>query len=133
MALKHHKLSVFAKQLTQLSLQDGRVSIERVDAVLQTLRQKPPRHFRALLKLYRRNLEREIRHSQVRVEYAGEITPTALNDIQQAFSHTFGRDLELVAEPRPALLAGVRVRVGDHVFDRSAQARLETLSACFEH
>lgn len=133
MALKLNKTIEFAKHLTRLSLEDGRVSAERVDAVLQCLRQKPPRQFRSLLKSYRRFLEREIRHSQVRVEYAGEPAAASLNAIQQAFSRHFGRDLELVAVARPDLLAGLRVRVGDHVFDRSAKARLETLADRFVH
>ena len=117
-----------ARKLTVLSLEDGSVSVERVAAILQSIRSRPRHQLRPLLKIYLNYIRREIRKSQAIVEYAGPLTEERLNDLERAFSDRYGRVIETVTEENPELIAGVRVTVGDDVWDASIKGRLERLA-----
>ena len=46
------RLVQYAKKLVQISIEDGRVSDERVKAIMATFASRPPRRFKTILKLY---------------------------------------------------------------------------------
>lgn len=118
----------FARRLVALSVVDGQVDGERVAAVLQTLSLRPPLQLRRLLKLYHRGLSRALRQSTAEVETAGELDSSILKDLERIFSERYGRRITAVSRQRPELIAGVRVRVGDDVYDSSVAGRLAALS-----
>ena len=63
LAGKNHK--DYAKKLVSLSLDEaGRISDERVNAILQVLKEKPPRHLKLILKIYLYYIKQEIRRSE---------------------------------------------------------------------
>lgn len=118
----------FAKQLVKLSLDgDGQPDAERVAAVLETLRQDPPRRSKALLKSYAYYLDIEVRRGQARVEYAGPLAEKVLAEVEAHFTKAYGRKVVATAQENPALIAGLRVTVGDDVYDDSIAARLTQL------
>ncbi|KAF1048935.1 F0F1 ATP synthase subunit delta [Xylophilus sp.] len=53
----------------------------------------------------------------------------ALADLKASLEKRFGRTLNVTVRPDDALIAGVRVVVGDEVLDTSVKARLEQLQA----
>ncbi len=119
----------FARKLVALSVVDGQLSQERVAAVLESLSTRPPRPLRRLLKLYRRGLFLELRRSQAVVEHAGELNSAVFADLERTFSEQYGRRITVESRSRPDLIAGIRVRVGDDVYDSSISGRLAALSA----
>ncbi len=122
-------LKGFARSLVQLSLEDdGQVSDERVNAVLNSLKAKPRRGLKTLLKLFLYYLKREIRHSQAIVEYSGKLAPVTLARIEKNLSESYGRKITAVARENPSLVAGLRISVADDVLDASVAGRLENLS-----
>lgn len=120
-----------AKKLLALSQGgDGRLQAERVSAVLQVLRTKPPRHHRLLLREYEKQVERALRSEQAVVEFAGpEPSAEELQQVANALSQKTGRAVTPLARRNDALLAGLRVRLGDNVYDASAAGRLARLGA----
>jgi F-type H+-transporting ATPase subunit delta len=125
MAKDHHE---FVHRLLALSLDSGVVSPERVGAVLEALRQNPPRHHRQTLKLYARLIRREIARTTLSATYAGQVSPAALEALRKHFSNYYDRPLQLVAQSNPALIAGVRAQIGDDVWDMTASGRLAALA-----
>ncbi len=118
----------FAKKLVAIALDEsGRVSAERVGDILEALRQDPPRQHRAVLKQFLVYLRRELAKSQARVEYAGDITETALKEIEENLSKHYDRKVDVVTWENPDLIAGFRVSIGDDVYDSSIAGRLHSL------
>ena len=122
-------LKNLAKKLVQLSIEEGQISANRVEAVLKVIKSKYPRQQAALLKHYSLFVRREIRHRQARVEYAGKLEASTVKQLQQHLSSHYNRPLTLTTHENPALIAGLRITVGDDVYDSTAAHRLKALSS----
>lgn len=118
-----------ARQLFKLSLVDGRISAERVTGVLGYLEKISPAHPLAVLKAYHRLVAVELAKSQALVEHAGKVSDTVLQSIAAAMTKKYGRPIAASARANPALLAGLRVRVGDDVYESSVAGHLDALAA----
>jgi hypothetical protein len=120
----------FTKRLARLSLgEDGQIDPARAEAVLGSLRAHPVRLQRALLKAYLRYLEIEDQRGRLLYEYAGIISPAELESLHERFNKKYGRALRLELKNDADLLAGLRVSIGDDVFEYSASNRLANLQA----
>ena len=121
--------TVFARQLFLLSLAEGQVSAERVAAVLAHLTEHPPRQPLAVLRCYHRLIAGQLARNRALVEHGGPIDAGALRVIEAAFTRKYQRPVAATARPNPELIAGLRVRVGDDVYEASVAGQLATLSA----
>ena len=129
MASAQKQTHQLAKQLLQLSLVNGEVSAEQVAGVLAYLDKHRPPHTLAVLKTYQRLIAAQIARGQAVVEHAGPVTPTLLPNIAASMMKRFGRRITSVARRNDALLAGLRVRVGDDVYESSIAGQLAGLAA----
>jgi F-type H+-transporting ATPase subunit delta len=123
------KIAAFARQLFKLSLENGKVSAERVSGVLAWVEKTRPASAIALLRAYKRLIETEIDRSRAVIEFAGDVSPAIFQQIAASMSAHFGRDIEAVPVARPELIAGIRVRVGCDIFENSVVSQLATLSS----
>jgi len=121
------KLRPFIQRLVDLSTEGGVVRAEKVGEVLAALRQKPPRHHRQILRLYARAVERRQRQTTMRVEAAIEPSSATIATLHRQYSQRHQRQLDTEVTIRPELIAGLRVRVGDHVYEDSVISRLDQL------
>ncbi len=129
MASAKKQTQQLAKQFLQLSLVNGEVSAERVAGVLEYIEKHRPPHALAVLKDYHRRIAAEIARGQAVVEHAGPVTAALLPSIAAAMTQRYGRKITSVARRNDALLAGLRVRVGDDVFESSVAGQLAGLAA----
>jgi F-type H+-transporting ATPase subunit delta len=120
---------ILARRLFKLSLADGAVSAERVGGVLAYVERHRPPHPAMVLKAYQRLIAAEIARSRALVEHAGAVSDASLQAISSHFSEKYGRSVSAAAQPNPSLLAGLRIRVGDDVFESSISAQLAALAA----
>jgi len=119
---------LLAKQLFKLSLVNGSVSSEQVAGVLGWIEKHQPRHVTSLLKTYHRYISAEVAKSRAIVEHAGAVNDATLKSIEAAMTKRYGRTVTATAKAHPALLAGLRVRVGSDVYESSVAGQLATLS-----
>lgn len=122
------QIQQLARQLFQMSLADGRLSDERVGGVLAYIEKINRTDSLALLRSYRRLIAAEVARNQAVVEHAGAVSTQALQAIGSDLSRKYGRPISVVSRPDPALLAGLRVRVGDDVYESSVAGQLAQLS-----
>ncbi len=122
------KVRATAKLLVALSLENGQLSEARVRDVLVWFDQKPPTHAAAVLREYHRLVSREVARSRARIEYSGALAGGAVPSIVAELSKLYGRPVSALSVENPALVAGVRVTIGDDVFERSIAAQLESLA-----
>jgi F-type H+-transporting ATPase subunit delta len=118
-----------AKQLLNLSLQDGQISAERVQGVLAYVSAHPPRQPLAVLRRYQRLVAAQIARNQAVVQHAGAVDGSLLRGIESAFSQQYQRPITATARPEPSLIAGLRIRIGDDVYESSIASQLAALAA----
>ncbi len=123
------KIRAYVKQLVQLSLVDGRVSAGQVAGVLEYLEKNPPARPQAVLAAYHKLIAVELAKGEARVEHAGPVAADALSAIAAALGQRYGRPVTAVATPNPSLFAGLRVRIGDDVYESSVSSQLAALGS----
>lgn len=125
---RDRKTIQLAKKLLELSRDEaGTLSEPRVKEVLSGLREVKPRRYGAVLRTYLQLVRREIARHTARVSSPGALSEAALDKIESGFSSLYGRPVKAAVETDPTLIAGVRVRVGDDLYDASLAGRLKRL------
>jgi F-type H+-transporting ATPase subunit delta len=106
------------------SLDDGRVR-QVVDQVIRSQR----RGVLGILKQFQRlvRLDRE-RHS-ARVESAAPLPEALRTEVAAGVARTYGPAVETSFAENPALIGGVRIKVGSDVYDGSVRAKLDSIVA----
>lgn len=129
MAKKNQTLRKHAARLTELARgADGRIDAARVRAILAELpRAFPGAALRPLLESFYAAVARELRFSEVRIEFAGTLPAGTAEGLAEYFSKLYARPISPVPVPNPALLGGLRVQVGDDVYDASLAGTLARL------
>ena len=122
------KTKLLARQLFKLSLANGQVSADLVSGVLGWVNKHSPRHPIALLQLYQRLITTELAQSQAVVGHAGPLAAGVIAQIEQALTKKYRRPITATATPDATLLAGIRVRIGDDVYESSVANQLASLS-----
>jgi F-type H+-transporting ATPase subunit delta len=112
-----------------MSVVDGAVSADRVGGVLEYVEKHQTPNPVMVLKAYRRLIAAEIAKSIAVVEHAGAINDAMLAAIAAAMTRKYGRAVTAAARPSPALLAGLRVQVGDDIYESSVAGQLAALAA----
>lgn len=128
MATGKPQIQQLARQLFQLSLVDGRLSEEQVAGVLAYVEKHEPVNALAIVKEYRRLVAAEVAREVAIVEHAGPVEEASLSAIAGALSQRYKRHVTATARPNPGLLAGLRVRIGDDVFESSVSGQLAALA-----
>lgn len=122
------QIQQLARQLFKVSLVDGQLSAERVAGVLEYIEKHAPAQQLPVLQAYRRLVTAEVARSRAVIEHAGPVSDSVLLSIQAAMTQRYRRSIAAVRRPNPALLAGLRVRVGDDVFESSVSGQLASLN-----
>ncbi|HMD60387.1 MAG TPA: F0F1 ATP synthase subunit delta [Opitutaceae bacterium] len=117
-----------ARQLFRLSVVDGAVSAERVAGVLAYVEKHRPPNPVIVLKSYSRLVAAEMAKGEAVVEHAGAVNDGMLTAIASAMSRRYGRPVVATARPSADLLAGLRVRIGDDVYESSVAGQLAALA-----
>ena len=129
MASGKKQIQLLARQFFKLSVVDGALSADRVSGVLAYVEKHRPAHTIAVLKVYSRLVAAEVARGRAVVEHAGLVQDSVLATISAAMMKKYSRPITSVAKRNDALLAGLRVRVGDDVYESSVSGQLANLAA----
>lgn len=116
-----------SRELLRASFTDGQLDQGKVAALVQSLAEKKPRHYIAILENYKRLLRLEVEKRHARIESAVELTPEASGQIVGNLQRRYGQDLTTEFVVDPAVLGGLRIRVGSDVWDGTVRNRLARL------
>ena len=123
------QIQQLVRQLFKLSLVDGRISSEQVAGILGYVEKHHPVNAVTILTAYQRLIATEIAKGIAIVEHSGPVSPASLASIATALSNRYQRPVTTQTKANPALLAGIRVRIGDDLFESSVAGQLAALSA----
>ena len=129
MASGRKQVERLARELFKLSVVDGAISAEHVNGALAYIERHHPLHAAAVLRSYHRLIAAEFARSRAVVEHAGSISQATLDAIAAAMTNKYSRPVTAVAKKNDALLAGLRVRVGDDTYESSVAGQLAVLAA----
>lgn len=125
---RDQKIIKLAKKLVELSKDNGVVTESKVVEVLSGLQQVQHRHHLTVLKTFLNYLRREVALQTAVVSTPAGLSDDALAAIEAQFSRLYNRPVNAVTKQDTSLIAGVRVRVGDDVYDASVAGRLQRLA-----
>jgi len=102
-----------------------RLDEAKLRSVAARLVEAKPRDFPAILSALQRLTRLALERRQVTVESAVELDEASRQRVLAGLTKQYGTDLVAQYQVNPTLLGGLRIRVGNDVFDGSVKGRLE--------
>ncbi len=120
-----------ARRLFGLCQVGGRLDDDKLREVIARLTESKPRDFHAILVALQRLTRLELDRRKVTVESAVELDEATRQRVVAGLAKQYGPDLVADYQINPSLIGGLRIRVGNDVFDGSVQGRLDRLATAF--
>jgi F-type H+-transporting ATPase subunit delta len=120
-----------AKQLLLSCRANGLLEDAKVRQAVQQVISGKPRGYVAILSHFQRLVKLDLDRRAARVESAVTLTVAQQNAVTASLVRRYGSGLNLSFAQNPALLGGLRVKVGGDVYDDSVLARLNALHESF--
>jgi F-type H+-transporting ATPase subunit delta len=120
-----------ARRLYGLCQVNGELDDAKLRELVSKLITTQPRDYRAILAAIQRLTRLEMARREVLVESATELTTTESQRVSSDLAKDYGKKLNIRFITNPALLGGLRIKVGDNVLDGSVEGRLDRLSKAF--
>ena len=117
-----------ARRIFRLCSQNGQMNEEHLRLAITKLTTEKPRDYRAMLQALRRLIRAELAEKQVTVESAAVLDDVTADSLRTSLRQKYGEDLNFDFKTNPELLGGLRIRVGNDLFDGSVKARLQRLA-----
>ena len=116
-----------SRKMLQASFTDGQLDPGRISSLVDSLVTRKPRNYVDALKNYKRLLRLELEKRHATIETASEVDHAIRSEIEANLKSKYGNDLSSEFHVDPGLLGGMRIRVGNDVWDGSVRNRLERL------
>ena len=120
-----------AKQLFRSCLVNRVLDENRVRQVVSKVAAAKPRGYIAILSQFLRLVKLEVDRRTARVECSVPPPPELQADVRSKLGRLYGPGLDILFAQNPALIGGVRIKVGSDVYDGSIHARLNALQESF--
>lgn len=120
-----------AKELFRDCFVNGVMDDNRIRQVVSKVAELKPRGYIMILSHFQRLVKLEVERRTARVESAVALSPQLQSEVTDKLNRIYGQGLSISFAQNPALLGGLRIKVGSDVYDGSVQARLESLVESF--
>lgn len=117
-----------ARRIFRLCSENGQMNEAHLRIAINKLSTEKPRDYRGILQVLKRLIQTEVASKQVTVESAAALNPNTAEQLATSLRQKYGQDLVFDFKTTPELLGGLKVRVGNDVFDGSVKSRLERLA-----
>jgi F-type H+-transporting ATPase subunit delta len=109
----------------------GVLDENRVRQTVSAVIAQKPRGYVAILSHFQRLVKLDIERRTARVESAVAVSDALQQSVKANLAARYGQGLNVSFSVNPALIGGLRVKVGSDVYDGSVKARLAELEANF--
>jgi F-type H+-transporting ATPase subunit delta len=120
-----------ARRLYGLCQVNGQLDDNKLRDLVAKLIAAKPRDFQAILASIQRLTRLEQARRSVVVESATVLNDGERQKVVAGLAKDYGNKLTIEYKINPELLGGLRIKVGDDVFDGSVQGRIDRLSKAF--
>jgi F-type H+-transporting ATPase subunit delta len=121
------KIRKLSREMLRASFIDGQLDPARIASLVDSLIARRRRNYVDILKNYRRLLRLELDQRRARIETASDVESTISSELVANLKRKYGGDLTTEFVVNPQLLGGLRIRVGNDVWDGTVRGRLERL------
>jgi F-type H+-transporting ATPase subunit delta len=118
-----------SRELFRSSFTDSKLDQAKVRTIASKIAEAKPRHYVDILKDYQRLIRLEVEKRHAVIESAAELDEATRGQLEQTLRAKYGNDLTTEFKSTPALIGGLRVRIGSDVWDSSIRERLNRLEA----
>lgn len=119
------------KSLFTNCLVNGVLDENRVRQTVAAVIAQKPRGYVGILSHFQRLVKLDIERRTARVESAVQLSDSLAASVKANLAQRYGQGLNVSFAVAPALIAGLRVKVGSDVYDGSVKARLAELESGF--
>ena len=120
-----------AKQLFQSCQVDGVLDEARVRQAVALWIEKKPRGYFGTLQELQRLVKLDVNNRSARVESAVALSEAQQQEVRASLGRLKGADVEVEFAENADLIGGMRVKLGDDVYDGSVKTRLSRLAESF--
>ncbi len=120
-----------ARRIYRLCSPEGRLDEEKLRIAIGKIVEAKPRDYRGILHALHRLVRIDNESRQALIESATELDAASRTRIEKNLNEKYGGGLSFTYKTNPDLLGGVRIRVGNDVWDGSVQSRLTRLAEAF--
>jgi F-type H+-transporting ATPase subunit delta len=120
-----------ARKVSRLMLRNsftsGKLDEGKISQMVQSVLTAKPRHYVDVLKDYQRLLHLEAEKRRAVIESATPLNRSLGDRIIENLKARYGDDLSTEFRTNPELLGGLRIKIGNDVWDGSVKSRLNQL------
>ena len=120
-----------ARRTFRLCMEGDRLNEGRLRRAVKKISEVKPRHYQAILHDLLRLTRVELERREVTIESAAELEKKERKRVEENLRGQYGDDLNFTYKITPELVGGMRIRVGNDVWDGSLKSRLERLQNAF--
>jgi len=120
-----------AKQLFRSCLVNGSLDENRARQAVEQLFELKPRGYLAIASHFERLVKLDIERRTAKVESAVPLPADIQSKVQSDLAKQYGQNVTVTFTQNPALIGGLRIKVGSDVYDGTVQARLNALQESF--
>lgn len=120
-----------ARRAFRMCLDGERLNDDKLRKVFKKIAELKPRNYQAILHTLVRLTRLEAARREVVVESSAALDSNTTVRVTTGLQEKYGHDLTFEFKVTPELLGGMRIRVGNDVWDGSVKARIERLSNSF--
>jgi F-type H+-transporting ATPase subunit delta len=125
------KVTKEARKVSRLMLRNsftsGKIDEEKISHMIHSVLAAKPRHYVDMLKDYQRLLHLEAEKRRAVIESATPLNRSLGDRIVENLKARYGDDLTTEFRTNPELLGGLRIKIGNDVWDGSVKSRLSQL------
>jgi F-type H+-transporting ATPase subunit delta len=116
-----------SREMFRYSFTASKLDEEKITEMVQSVIARKPRHYVDVLKDYQHLLQLEVEKRHVVIESATPLNRSVGDQILANLRARYGEDLTTEFRTNPELLGGLRVKIGNDVWDGSVKSRLNQL------
>jgi F-type H+-transporting ATPase subunit delta len=116
-----------SREMFRQSFTSNKLDEEKISEMVQSVLDKKPRHFVDMLKDYQRLVKLEVDKRHAVIESATPLNRSIGDQVVSNLKARYGEDLTTEFRTNPELLGGLRIKIGNDVWDGSVKSRLNQL------
>ena len=120
-----------ARRIFGLCQVEGRLDEAKLSAAVKKIAAEKPRDYRGVLVALKRLVRLELDRNKVLIESAVALDEATQQRVANDLNARHGRTFEYEFQTNPELLGGLRVRIGNDVWDGTVKGRLDRLAQAF--
>lgn len=120
-----------ARRAFRMCMEGDRLDDDKLRKVFKKIAASKPRNHQAILHSLARLTRIELARREVVVESSAVLDDATVARVKAGLAAKYGQDLTYEFKVTPDLIGGMRIRVGNDVWDGSVKARLARLANSF--